>query len=244
MGGAGTRKVPGPAAARKQAGGPMSVIPMVPRIWVWNARRESGTVHHHPSEDEAMSRITRHWMTLLSLTFVAACGSERSLPTEAAPTGEIGLGRGPELDGCDSLAAPAGTHLVVRLFATGDQVYRWDGQAWVFVAPSARLYLAPRERGQIGIHYAGPTWESLSHSKVVGAVSKRCTPDTRAIPWLLLTAVSSTGPGLFDGVTAIQRLHTTGGLAPATPGTTVGQTANVPYTAEYRFYRPRHLKRD
>ncbi|MFN8653767.1 MAG: DUF3455 domain-containing protein [Gemmatimonadales bacterium] len=191
-----------------------------------------------------MSRTLRHWMSLLSLTFVAACGSEQSLPIEAPSSPEIGLTRGSELGSCDSLAAPPETRLIARLFATGDQIYRWDGQAWVFVAPSARLYLTPFGRGQVGIHYAGPTWESLSHSKVVGAVSKRCTPDTRAIPWLLLTAVSSTGPGLFDGVTAIQRLSTTGGLAPSAPGATIGQTANVPYTAEYRFYRPRPVSRD
>lgn len=191
-----------------------------------------------------MSRTMRHWIALLSLTLVAACGSESPLPTDSTSAAELGFTRGTDLGGCDSLAAPAETRLAVRLFATGDQVYRWNGEAWVFVAPSAKLYLTPRERGFIGTHYAGPTWESLSHSTVVGAVSKRCTPDPRAIPWLLLTAVSSTGPGLFDGVTAIQRLHTTGGLAPATAGTTVGQIANVPYTAEYRFYRPRRISRD
>ncbi len=191
-----------------------------------------------------MSRIPRHWPALLSLALVAACGSASSLPTDTAGTAGPSFSRGADLGSCDSLAAPAGTRLAARLFATGDQIYRWNGQAWVFVAPSARLYGSPRADGVVGTHYAGPTWESLSHSKVVGAVSKRCTPDPRAIPWLLLTAVASTGPGIFDGVTAIQRLHTTGGLAPAAPGATVGQLDSVPYTAEYAFYRPRELSRD
>ena len=62
-------------------------------------------------------------------------------------------------------------------------------------------------------------------------------PDASAIPWLLLVAVSTEGPGVLDGVTYIQRVNTTGGLAPAVPGTFVGQEADVPYTAEYYFYR-------
>ena len=49
--------------------------------------------------------------------------------------------------------------------------------------------LGPEESGEngvVGIHYGGPTWESLSGSKVVGAVIDRATPDASAIPWLLL----------------------------------------------------------
>ena len=38
-------------------------------------------------------------------------------------------------------------------------------------------------------------------------------------------------------MTFIQRVNTTGGIAPAAPGTTVGEEARVPYTAEYFFYR-------
>jgi len=37
--------------------------------------------------------------------------------------------------------------------------------------------------------------------------------------------------------TFIQRINTVGGNAPAAPGTVVGEEANVPYTAEYLFYR-------
>jgi len=72
---------------------------------------------------------------------------------------------------------------------------------------------------------------------VVGRVLERATPDPDAIPWLLLEAVSSEGPGIFDGVTYIQRVDTVGGKAPADPGDFVGEMARVPYTAEYYFYR-------
>jgi hypothetical protein len=45
-----------------------------------------------------------------------------------------------------------------------------------------------------------------------------------------------TAPGIFSTVNQILRVNTTGGLIPTTPGTTVGQEARVPYTAEYYFY--------
>jgi hypothetical protein len=58
-----------------------------------------------------------------------------------------------------------------------------------------------------------------------------------AIPWLLLRAVSTEGPGIFERTTFIQRVNTMGGAAPATAPTQAGQEARVPYTAEYYFYR-------
>jgi hypothetical protein len=64
-----------------------------------------------------------------------------------------------------------------------------------------------------------------------------CAPDPDAIPWLLLKAVETEGPGIFQRVTFIQRLHTTGGLAPNYAGDYAGHTVGVYYTAEYVFYR-------
>jgi len=109
--------------------------------------------------------------------------------------------------------------------------------SWAFVAPEAVLFADPEDDDPVAIHYAGPTWESDSGSKVVGAVLERCTPDPDAIPWLKLEAVSSEGPGIFDGVTFIQRLYTVGGKAPADPGDFPGEEVRVPYTADYYFYR-------
>jgi hypothetical protein len=145
--------------------------------------------------------------------------------------------RGVDLGSCSKLAADDTTKLAFHAYAVGVQIYRWSGAAWTFVAPSAKLYADAEGNGQIGTHYAGPTWESLSGSKVVGIVDDRCTPDPDAIPWLSLNVVSSAGPGIFDGVIFIQRVNTVGGLIPSTPGTVVGETMDVPYTAEYYFYR-------
>jgi hypothetical protein len=143
----------------------------------------------------------------------------------------------PELGPCPDLAPPAGSKLTFHVYAEGVQIYRWNGTSWTFVAPDAALYADAGGKGLVGTHYAGPTWESLSGSKVVGAVQKRCTADPDAIQWLLLGAVSQEGPGIFSRVDFIQRVNTTGGVAPTTNGTSVGQEAGVPYTTEYYFYR-------
>lgn len=138
---------------------------------------------------------------------------------------------------CGNLQVPAGNKIFSKVYAIGVQVYRWNGANWSFVAPEANLYANAGFNGKIGTHYAGPTWESNSGSTVVGTVQERCTPEPTAIPWLLLQSVATDGPGIFDRVTYIQRVNTVGGLAPATPGSTIGAEARVPYTTEYYFYR-------
>ena len=139
---------------------------------------------------------------------------------------------------CDSLRAPAGSRLAAHFHATGVQIYRWSGTAWTFVAPEAVLYADSRGKDRVGKHFAGPTWESVGGSTVIGGAARRCTPDSAAIPWLALTAISGDRPGIFRRVTFIQRTHTAGGLAPSAPGSVVGEEARVPYVAEYLFYRP------
>lgn len=141
--------------------------------------------------------------------------------------------------GCELLAAPAGHEVTFRVYAVGVQIYRWNGSAWGFVAPEAGLFANENYRGMVGSHYGGPTWESVSGSLVVSSATTAipCTPDATAIPWLRLTATSSTGPGVFEGVTYIQRINTVGGLRPTEPGTVVGQEARIPYTTEYYFYK-------
>ena len=141
--------------------------------------------------------------------------------------------------GCEALAVPAGHEVVFKTYAVGVQIYRWNGTSWGFVAPEANLFASPNYRGLVGTHYGGPTWESNSGSTVAsqGTLAIPCTPSATAIAWLRLPGVSSSGPGVFDGVTYIQRVNTVGGLRPAEPGTIVGQEARIPYTTEYYFYK-------
>ena len=133
-------------------------------------------------------------------------------------------------------------------FAAGVQIYTATTSTtdptklvWTLAGPEAVLFDA--DGVIIGIHYAyaGPTrpgWESVSGSLVVG---KRTVPavtvDSSAIPWLLLEAEYAEGPGVFKRTALIQRVNTTGGLAPATPPQNVGDEVRVPYTAEYFFFR-------
>ena len=140
---------------------------------------------------------------------------------------------------CNSIQVQSGNKVAYHVYARGVQIYRWTGASWAFVAPSADLFADANYQGQVGKHYGGPTWESNSGSKVIGlrVPGTGCVPEATAIPWLLLKAISTSGPGIFQNVTYIQRVNTGGGLAPATPGTLIDQVVEVPYTAEYYFYR-------
>jgi hypothetical protein len=169
------------------------------------------------------------WLVLLLAVALAP------IPTARANSGN----RGPDLPTplCDNLQVPPGNKVAFHVYALGVQVYRWNGTSWGFVEPVANLFADDNYRGKVGTHYAGPTWESNSGSKVVASRVAACTPDPTAIPWLLLQTVSNDGPGIFSSVTYVQRVNTMGGLAPTAPGPYVGAEAKVPYTTEYYFYR-------
>ena len=145
--------------------------------------------------------------------------------------------RAPDLGACQNLEVEAGNKVAFHVYAEGVQIYHWNGTSWIFDGPEAVLLADNGGNGQVGIHYAGPTWESVSGSNVRGVVIDRCPSATGAIPWLLLEAVDPQGPGVFQSVTFIQRVNTEGGTAPAEPGAFVGEVADVPYSAEYFFYR-------
>ena len=144
----------------------------------------------------------------------------------------------------ENLKAAANEVMSLQSKATGVQIYtctaRKDDASkyeWSFKAPEAELFDMSGKR--IGKHYAGPTWESDDGSKVVGEVKARDNgPDANAIPWLLLSAKSTSGNGVFARTTSIQRLDTTGGKAPAQEcdANQAGKELRVPYTATYIFF--------
>lgn len=141
---------------------------------------------------------------------------------------------------CDTVEAPQGNRVAFHAYAIGVQIYRWNGTAWTFVEPVATLFADASYHEKVGIHYAGPTWESNNGGKVVAMRTADCSPDPTAIPWLLLRTVTNDGPGIFGSVTYVQRVNTKGGLAPTAPGASIGAVAEVPYTTEYYFYRARN----
>jgi hypothetical protein len=135
------------------------------------------------------------------------------------------------------IAVPDGNKRFLTTHAEGVQIYSCNGQAWTLVAPRANLL--DRRGKVVGTHFAGPTWKTKDGSTVVGARVNGVKVDPTAIDWLLQSATPSK-KGRLSGTTFIQRVETTGGLAPA-PGTctaaTAGTTAEVPYTAVYHFWK-------
>ena len=142
---------------------------------------------------------------------------------------------------------PSTQVLSLQARATGVQIYecsisREDPKRaeWVFKAPEAELFNRAGEK--VGRHYGGPTWESNDQSKVVGEVKARHeAQDPNAIPWLLLSAKSTSGSGVFARTRSIQRVDTVGGKAPADGcnEAQVGKIARVNYKATYYFYEAR-----
>ena len=144
----------------------------------------------------------------------------------------------------ESLRPSSEDVLLLQCKATGVQIYTCGARKddpykyeWIFKAPEAELFSSSGKR--IGKHYAGPTWESDDGSKVVGRVKRQENgPDPNAIPWLLLTAKSTSGKGVFAKTTSIQRLDTIGGKAPPAgcDASLAGKELRVPYTATYIFF--------
>jgi hypothetical protein len=152
----------------------------------------------------------------------------------------------------ESLRAPAGEELILAAHATGRQIYVCQAGAdkkfaWVFKAPEAEL--TDVTGNKIAHHSAGPTWKHADGSEVKGKViakqdaPKVEVPKPEAIPWLLLSATSHSGEGVFSRVTSIQRIHTEGGMPPNDKycdASTAGKEVATTYAADYYFYAPAH----
>jgi len=145
-----------------------------------------------------------------------------------------------------NLAPPPGAVLLFELGARGVQIYACQAKpddatafVWTFQAPEAELL---NRRGEVvGHHFAGPTWQGLDGSAVVGTVLERAdSPDPGAIPWLLLEAKEHAGSGAFSTITYVQRLDTVGGTAPAAgcDADHAGEEVRQPYEATYAFFYP------
>jgi len=141
---------------------------------------------------------------------------------------------------------PAGQVLKHSFTAQGVQIYQCipstDGKfAWVFKAPEARLFGS--DGSVVAIHYAGPTWESVSDGgKITGQrVASSPSEGKDSIPQLLLSAKVISNGELFEDISFIQRVNTRGGTAPEAgcDATATFKQVSVPYTARYEFYRRR-----
>jgi len=145
----------------------------------------------------------------------------------------------------DAIAVEEGHKVFLVGHAVGVQIYSCGatqtGFAWALLAPRADLH---DDKGKlVATHYGGPTWKAHDGSTVVGQRVDGVNVDPTAVDWLLLSArTAAAGPDgdRLLGTTFIQRTKTTGGVRPAA-GTcnesTVGTTAEVPYTADYHFWK-------
>lgn len=167
-------------------------------------------------------------ITLWLLLLLSAC------PLAAAPP-----------DVPDKLRVPTDQVLARELQAVGVQIYvcgprKEDASQfeWALRAPEAELFDAAGQK--IAKHYGGPTWEAGDGSKIVGEVKARDDgPDPNAIPWLLLSAKSTSGSGILSRTLSVQRLRTSGGKAPVDGcrlAADAGREVRVPYRAVYYFY--------
>ena len=138
----------------------------------------------------------------------------------------------------DTIAAPGET-VVLTVHAEGAQVYECkagaDGKfTWAFREPIATLLVDGKT---IGRHYAGPNWEHIDGSAVVGKVTGNAPGATSDdIPWLKLQVVSSRGSGVLSGVTTVQRINTKGGKFEGACDK-AGSFKSAPYSAEYVFLK-------
>jgi hypothetical protein len=160
-----------------------------------------------------------------------------------------------------NIQVPDGNKAFLEGDAIGTQDYiclpSGSGFAWTFFGPQATLF--NDDDKQVITHFLSPnpfesgtpraTWQhSRDTSTVWGtAIAPTSDPDfvaPGAIPWLLLQVVGAqdgpTGGDKLLETTFIQRLNTSGGVAPltgCTQSTDVGKIALVPYTADYFFYK-------
>lgn len=168
------------------------------------------------------------------LLLLALATAATGMLLAAAPTAAT---ERPELD--PALEVPDGHRQVLSTSAHGVQIYDCVEGAWKPREPAATL---SHDDHPVALHYAGPTWQSVTDgSKVVAKVTAKVPaeqPD-RDVASLLLEATSRPSGGELGDVRYVQRLDTGGGVAPSGGCDPARRpSASVPYTATYTFWVP------
>ena len=158
-----------------------------------------------------------------------------------------------------NLQVPAGNKAFLKGHAVGTQQYiclsPGTSVPWAFFGPQATLF--DDYDKQVTTHFLSPnplesdlpraTWQHSRDTSTVWAmpIPSASVPQLNAIPWLLLQVVGvqegPTGGDKLTATTFIQRLNTSGGVAPVTGCAAVsdiGKKALVDYEADYFFYKP------
>jgi uncharacterized protein DUF3455 len=197
-------------------------------------------------------------VAFVSTATLSACSETSNRPPSSAPL--LGSGGSSAVSACPSLGVlkpptvppqlepPASATLMMRYRAEGSQIYTCKAStsaagatsyAFALKAPDAKL--TDESCAPAAMHFAGPTWKAIADaSAVVGTKAAEApAPVAGAIPWLLLKVTATKGQGVMSSVVAIQRVDTSGGVAPTSgcDAGTVGSERAVPYTAVYYFYK-------
>jgi len=134
--------------------------------------------------------------------------------------------------------------VLLELHATGVQKYTCQANGtWLFTDPEATLYKAngtPKAEATHFLNFATgrPVWRYKDGSTVEAARKASAPAGTANIAWLLLDAVVNSEDGKFAQAAWVQRLNTSGGVAPPVP-CAPGAQQPVPYTADYVFWKSR-----
>src|ERR1700742_4215490 len=106
-----------------------------------------------------------------------------------------------------------GAKTLATFQGVGAQVYECkagtDGKlAWTFREPIANMLADGKT---VSHHYAGPSWEHVCGSVVVGkAIANAPGATANDIAWLKLDVASRRGSGVLPPVTTVQRINTHG----------------------------------
>jgi len=186
--------------------------------------------------------VAKHRLVRFVAVCVGACLMLGLLAqvASAAPTPQTAPG-----DPLDPRTYAPDSRLFLVAHAIGVQKYTCqpDG-TWLFTDPEAVLYKTAGAPKPIGTHFLNfatgrPVWQAKDGSSVEAARFAAASGGPGNIAWLLLqarvTLVGPDGDRLAD-TTWVQRLNTSGGVAPA--GTcTPGDRIAVDYEADYFFWR-------
>jgi hypothetical protein len=141
------------------------------------------------------------------------------------------------------------SRLFLVVHATGVQKYACQPNGtWLFTDPEATIYKTNGASKPIGTHFLNfatgrPVWQLNDGSSVEAARTQTASGGAGNIAQLLLQAKVTTAGTDGDRLTSttwVQRLNTSGGVAPASDcmlAGDVGKTKFVPYTADYVFYK-------
>jgi hypothetical protein len=211
--------------------------------------------YHHAQAHRTTRRI------LLFASIVALTGATTAIQRPAHANRDLVSPQVPL-----NLEVPAGNKLFLVGHAIGTQQYiclpSGSSFAWTLFGPQATLFQATLFKDntkQIITHFLSPnpsedgmpraTWQHSNDSSAVWAMAIATSLDSNfvelnAIPWLLLEVVGDqqgpTGGARLTRTAFIQRLNTSGGIAPMTDcavSTDIGKRELVPYTADYFFYK-------